>query len=309
MAARALVYTASNRKPVMPIWARPLFLTGSASVPVVTWDHLDLRTVDVAGKEVVIVGGGMMSALLAVGAVAKKARSVTLITRRRLKCQPFECEVGWWGNKMLNGYKHMPDPVMRLKVCKAARKQATINLPMWQSMVELAASGKLEVWEECEVVEASTGRAGKVTEAAACGSPHNRGTGNGACMLRLKSRARVAADAADPGASPTTQFAQDVAAATSGPARHATTKLPHSPEGAFCLQADAVWIACGAAYNGQAGTVLSKLHECCASSFVGGYPLIDDFRCVWPGAPLYLIGRAAMLAVGPCAGVSCMLRD
>lgn len=46
-----------------------------------TWDSVNLRTAELAGKRVVVVGGGMSAGLLAAGA-AERGAHVTLLCRR-----------------------------------------------------------------------------------------------------------------------------------------------------------------------------------------------------------------------------------
>lgn len=46
-----------------------------------TWDQVDLRTAQLEGLRVVVVGGGMTAASLAAGAADRGAR-VTLVCRR-----------------------------------------------------------------------------------------------------------------------------------------------------------------------------------------------------------------------------------
>lgn len=53
----------------------------SLPAKVLTWDQVDMRSAQLASQHVVIVGGGMTSALLAQGAAARGAL-VTLICRR-----------------------------------------------------------------------------------------------------------------------------------------------------------------------------------------------------------------------------------
>lgn len=98
LAARAAVYTPSNRSPVVPAWAQQLGAAGqaggdgappaavvavAAQLPagIATADAVDLRAADLAGKRVVVVGGGMAAGLLAAGA-AERGAYVTLVCRR-----------------------------------------------------------------------------------------------------------------------------------------------------------------------------------------------------------------------------------
>ncbi|KAK9904265.1 hypothetical protein WJX75_008055 [Coccomyxa subellipsoidea] len=74
---------------------------------------------DLAGKAVVIVGGGMTSAQLALRACGGPAASVTLICRHKLRVRALDCEVGWYGNKELAAYRANCDHLQRLRMCQA----------------------------------------------------------------------------------------------------------------------------------------------------------------------------------------------
>ena len=51
----------------------------------------------------------------------------------------------------------------------------------------------------------------------------------------------------------------------------------------------------------MADPVLQAVSQAFPSHVVGGYPLLDDATLAWPGAPLFLLGRPAQLALGPSA--------
>ena len=81
------------------------------------------------------------------------------------------------------------------------------------------------------------------------------------------------------------------------------------------LAADVVWLATGRCYDALADPVLAGLQACAAtaSRVLGGYPELARPAApgpkapapppAWPGLPLFVLGRAALLAVGPGAGV------
>jgi NADPH-dependent 2,4-dienoyl-CoA reductase/sulfur reductase-like enzyme len=94
LAARAVIYTPANLQPVLPAWARQLPVAPpsqqqqeqeqqACELPagIATSDSIDLRGAEVAGKRVVVVGGGMSAGLLAAGA-AERGAKVTLVCRR-----------------------------------------------------------------------------------------------------------------------------------------------------------------------------------------------------------------------------------
>ena len=80
------------------------------------------------------------------------------------------------------------------------------------------------------------------------------------------------------------------------------------------LAADVVWLATGRCYDALADPALAGLQACAATAtrVLGGYPELG--RAVapgpkapaapptWPGLPLFVLGRAALLAIGPGAG-------
>ena len=55
--------------------------------------NIDLRRQSVAGQDILVVGGGMTSAQLALGAVQRGAQSVVLICKDMLRCCNQEIEV------------------------------------------------------------------------------------------------------------------------------------------------------------------------------------------------------------------------
>jgi NADPH-dependent 2,4-dienoyl-CoA reductase/sulfur reductase-like enzyme len=104
--AQAAVYTPASRSPVVPAWARRtaeppppptptpcLAAAAGSSAPapnigeqgfqrlppgILTADGVDLRSAELAGRRVVVVGGGMAAGLLAAGA-AERGAAVTLV--------------------------------------------------------------------------------------------------------------------------------------------------------------------------------------------------------------------------------------
>ena len=364
--ARAVVYTAACRRPILPAWVKELAQgqAGSASAAaagspeaagaaaqaaattfgsgsdggsafhlhvtqlpagIATWDRVDLSSADVAGKRVVVVGGGMAAAALAVGAATWGASAVTLVCRRPLQQQAFEVPVSWWGNKQLNDYRQLEDPGLRVKACRRALRQATLDLPTWHRLAAEVATGRVAVVEGWGVAAAQGGAAGQPS--AADGAQE----GGWLLQLCLQKAARSAVLAAKgPSASANTPFQQAVAAtATAAAAAAAATAAagaaapsaaaaaalgteqaaaPLQPLGSssarapLLLQADLVWVSCGAAFSLAANPLLAQLQEQRPTAVAGGYPWVDEEQLCWPGAPVYLAGRAALLALGPCAG-------
>lgn len=87
-------------------------------------------------------------------------------------------------------------------------------------------------------------------------------------------------------------------AAQQGMAQHGEVQQAQQLE----LGADLIWLACGRAYDASADPVLRQLQALRPTLLAGGYPAVDAEHMCWPGAAVYLAGRAALLAAGPCAG-------
>ena len=58
-------------------------------------------------------------------------------------------------------------------------------------------------------------------------------------------------------------------------------------------------------YDCLADPVLQAVHQAFPVHVVGGYAAVDDATLAWPGAPLFLLGRPAQLALGPSARELC----
>lgn len=85
----------------LPPWAEPLVARGAAEHAAT----VDVRTADIAGREVLIVGGGLTAACLALEAVRRGARA-TVFTRRPLRARPYDVDASWIGPRHLTPYLH-----------------------------------------------------------------------------------------------------------------------------------------------------------------------------------------------------------
>ena len=317
--ARAVIVACSNLNPVIPSWASEAYhkerenLQGPShgrdeshsfetSVKTIS-DWKDLissgafdpgHVAPFKGKNVAIVGGGMNAALLALRAASRGAARVTLLARRPLVRQAFDCDVGWWGNKYLNAFWQDSNPENRMKACRQARMQASLSPEVWDALVEAAASGRITVVE------------GQQVESMNKNCEEDRGGWN----LMIQPTPGLSTSAAVPQQG--TAFQQATVKATaegSSSPKKAFEQLSLEDESettedplSSSIFAHFVWLACGSAFNTSHHSILSSLEQSHPTRLVAGYPVIDPGSCVWPGAPIYLLGRGAMLAVGPCAG-------
>jgi hypothetical protein len=308
--ARAVIVACSNCNPVVPTWAKEEveeIETPEKEVQnkeklksnITTWNQIDLTNPDfidknIKNKRVVIVGGGMTAALLALGAIfhqgaekeAEKekegvAATVTIVARRPLLQQPFNCDIGWWGNKYLNAFWQETDPESRMKMCRQARHQASITPQIWAALAKAVELKKIKLIQGYQVDSAMDPTTTTTTTTTTEYS-------NGCVQLKLIPTPNVDTSKIN-GALSSSSF---------------SSLPPTDVDGDSILEeeADCVWLACGSAYNITNHPFLSHLQMKYPTRLVAGYPVLDPATCVWPGAPVYLIGRGALLAVGPCAG-------
>jgi hypothetical protein len=296
--ARAVIVASSGCTPVVPTWARAentiepkdeeenkqKFETIQdeetkkeiKSKFIKTWDQIDFsdsnfKQQSIKNKRIVVVGGGMTAALLALGASTHGATTVTLMARRPLLQQPFNCDIGWWGNKYLNSFWQETNPENRMKMCRQGRHQASITPQVRMALEEAVELKKVKVIQGYQVETA--------TEMAELGA------------IKLEVRPTPNIDSFKLALGSTNSSSSANCASTS------SSSLPLS-----LIEADCVWLACGSAYNVSRNTLLSTLQKKFPTRLVAGYPVLDPTTCVWPGAPVYVVGRGALLAVGPCAG-------
>lgn len=119
IAAEHVVVTHGARWPVMPPWA-----TGSAAVHA---DQVDLSTAE-SGSRVVIVGGGLTAAHLAIAAHTRGA-SVRMVCRRSIVEREFDSDPGWLGPKFMQDFLATDDLHHRAVAVRDARGGGSI--PAW----------------------------------------------------------------------------------------------------------------------------------------------------------------------------------
>ncbi len=115
--------------------------------------EVDLRNLQMKDERVLIVGGGLTSGHLAVGAIARGAK-VMLMPRRQLQEKIFDAEPGWLGPKYLKGFWAQPDWEKRWEMIQQARNGGSMTPAMMLQLRRLERYGKLAFYEQCQVVEA-----------------------------------------------------------------------------------------------------------------------------------------------------------
>jgi cation diffusion facilitator CzcD-associated flavoprotein CzcO len=115
--------------------------------------QVDLRILRLAGERILIVGGGLTSGHLAVGALARGAR-VSLIVRRQLQEKLFDAEPGWLGPKYLKGFEAEPDCEKRWEMIQQARNGGSMTPAMMMQLRRYQRQGRLTIHEHCQITDA-----------------------------------------------------------------------------------------------------------------------------------------------------------
>ncbi|MCM0592994.1 MAG: FAD/NAD(P)-binding protein [Gloeotrichia echinulata IR180] len=148
---------------------RVVLATGSGQVQIPDWvkeiesgypeDRLrhsqtvDLRTSQLMNQRVLIVGGGLTSGHLAVGAIARGAK-VQLMIRRQLSEKLFDADPGWLGPKYLKGFFAESDWEQRAAMIQQARNGGSMTPAIATQLRREVRNGKIRIDENCQVVKA-----------------------------------------------------------------------------------------------------------------------------------------------------------
>jgi hypothetical protein len=114
---------------------------------------LNLASQRLAGETILIVGGGLTSGHLALGAIARGAK-VLLLSRRQFKEKLFDADAGWLGPKYLKGFHGETDWEKRREMVLTARDGGSMTPSVMTQLRREHHSGKLEFHPECEVSQA-----------------------------------------------------------------------------------------------------------------------------------------------------------
>lgn len=106
------------------------------------------------GERLLIIGGGLTSGHLAIGAINRGAQ-VLLISRRQLYEKLFDADPGWLGPKYLQGFWAESDWHRRWQMIQQARNGGSMTPAILTQLRRLARDGRLELYEDCQVLSAS----------------------------------------------------------------------------------------------------------------------------------------------------------
>ncbi len=122
-------------------------------------EAVDLRDLPPPGTRLLVVGGGLSAAHLALGAAAA-GLPVTLALRGKFRVRRFDTDPGWMGPKYLRGFAAEPDRARRRSAVDEARGGG--SMPPWarRALADLEREGAIEVLRHSPLVEADAGQTG-----------------------------------------------------------------------------------------------------------------------------------------------------
>ncbi|MBF2028189.1 MAG: SidA/IucD/PvdA family monooxygenase [Oscillatoriales cyanobacterium C42_A2020_001] len=115
--------------------------------------QIDLRGLQLRGERILIIGGGLTSGHLAVGAIQRGAQ-VLLMSRRTLYEKLFDADPGWLGPKYLKDFWAEPNWYTRWQMIQQARNGGSMTPAMLTQLGRLQREGRIVFYEQCQVSQA-----------------------------------------------------------------------------------------------------------------------------------------------------------
>lgn len=150
--AKRVVLATNNSIKQIPHWVERI-APNYPSDRLVHSSDLNLASQRLAGETILIVGGGLTSGHLALGAIARGAK-VLLLSRRQFKEKLFDADAGWLGPKYLKGFHAETDWEKRRKMVLTARDGGSMTPSVMTQLRREHHHGRLEFHPECEVAQA-----------------------------------------------------------------------------------------------------------------------------------------------------------
>ncbi len=147
--ARRVVLATGDGAPVTPDWVKTAF----GAFPPERLCHaaqVNLRSLRLEGERILIIGGGLTSGHLTLGAIRRGA-GVTLMTRRSLQERLFDTDPGWIGPKYLKGFWAEPDWQKRSDLIQKARGGGSMTPEIGYQLRRVQRQGNLQMTEQCQV--------------------------------------------------------------------------------------------------------------------------------------------------------------
>ena len=151
LARRVVLATGSNQLQI-PDWVSKI--TQDYPEDKLCHSHtIDLRKLNLANEKVLIIGGGLTSGHLAIGALSRGA-FVQISMRRQLQEKIFDAEPGWLGPKYLKGFFAESSFDKRFEMIQKARNGGSITPAMVTKLRRQVHNGNLRIQENTQVIGA-----------------------------------------------------------------------------------------------------------------------------------------------------------
>jgi cation diffusion facilitator CzcD-associated flavoprotein CzcO len=150
--ARRVVLATGSGRVQLPEWVEGI----TADYPPDRLCHsqqVNLHQLNLTGEGILIIGGGLTSGHLAMGAIAIGA-TVTLMTRKPLQSKIFDADPGWLGPKYLKDFDAEIDWNTRYHKIQQARNGGSMTPEMMLQLSKAANQGKIKIDESCQVSSA-----------------------------------------------------------------------------------------------------------------------------------------------------------
>jgi hypothetical protein len=151
--ARRVVVANGGSNPYFPEWVKKISCAYPSS-SLVHSQQIDLRNLELSAQKILIVGAGLTSGHLALGAI-KRGAQVDLMSRRDLQEKIFDTDPGWLGPKYLKDFGEQTCWEKRLKMIQQARNGGSLTPTMMLQLRRLNHQGKLILRENCQIKSAN----------------------------------------------------------------------------------------------------------------------------------------------------------
>lgn len=150
--ARRVVIANGGAVPNLPDWVGKI-ATSYPQDRLLHSHQVDLRGLHLQGERVLIIGGGLTSGHLALGAVERGAQ-VLLMSRHSVYDKLFDADPGWIGPKYLKDFWAEPDFHVRWQTIQQARNGGSMTPAVLSQLRKLEREGKMLFYEQCGVLQA-----------------------------------------------------------------------------------------------------------------------------------------------------------
>jgi len=299
--AAQCVWTPKRAQALAPSWvieakssygaANPTYDGQGSTCGIMTARDVDLGFEGrVKNRTILVVGGGMSAATLALEASRKGARSVTLLPRRRLDVSEFECDVKYFGCKGLREFHGCSEMSRRAELLDSYKSKASVNEHMHRQLIEESSSERSVL----SIIEQHVVRRAEWHESKRRWSVTTAPTEEAKLEFETKMYERLRDEGIQPNSMDT--FDQE-------------------KTGVY----DEIWIACGEVVDITRDQALRSLIATSSVEIARGLPaLVEetfDYEhgpggvapaggkggCRWPNTSMYVIGAYSALTIGPGA--------